>query len=158
MRTKPAENIRSFVDLSHIDRMSAPPQPKQTDLPFPEAPADDVIEGPRIPARYGSYATEIWVSKRLWRRTDGLPEARFHYQNRWHSITDYTDEDCVVGKRVSVNNAWIAPYIGLAGLTEDGHLSIDGHETLLTARHVTVLEDDVHLNPFERAILDRKDP
>lgn len=151
-RTKPAENIRSFVDLSHIDRLSRGPEPQPPELPFPEPDAADLIDGPRIALRYGSAATQICISTRMWRRTDGLPETRWHFQNRWRSIRDYSEEACVVGKLVVVNNAWNPPYQGVAGETDDGHLSIDGHETFLTAAHVTVIETVEHLNLFEQAL------
>jgi hypothetical protein len=137
---------------AYIQRLIDGPAPLPQELPFPDAPRDDVIPGPRISARYGSYATEIWVSKRMWRRTDGLPEHRFHYQNRWRRMDDYTDIDNVIGKLVSVRNAWNPPYRGVAGETDEGYVSIDGRDTFLTAAHLDVLPSDTHLSRFEQAI------
>jgi hypothetical protein len=155
-RTKPAENIRSFIDLSHIDRMTAPPAPVQPDLAFPDAPAEDVIPGPRIPLRYGSAATEIWVSKRMWRRTDRGD--RFSYQGRWRSIDDYSETDCIDGKLVRVNGKSV---IGVAVVDDEGFISVDkpGTDivwTWLSPADLTVLQDHKHLNMFEQALLDNR--
>lgn len=157
--SKPAENIRSFVNLSHIDRMTAPPPPAQPDLPFPQPAADDVIPGPRISLRYGSAATEICISKQEWRRTDGLPEHRFHYQNRWRSIHDWTDEDCLVGKRAKLKKG---PHKGLTGVIswdpdDEGFLAITNEvngrlHVWCGPKDFMVLPDAVNLNPFEQAI------
>lgn len=155
-RTKPAENIRSFIDLSHIDRMTAPPAPVQPDLAFPDVDPADIIVGPRISLRYGSAATEISVSQRMWRRTDRGD--RFTYQGRWRSISDYTEMDCVDGKLVQVKGEDV---IGVAVVDDEGFISVakphtDIVWTFLTVEHVEVVEDGIHLNQFEQALLDSR--
>ena len=87
------ENIRSTLDLRHLDRMSREPESPPAELPLlPEIDPADLKEGPRIPLRYGSAPTEIWISRHLWRRTDGLPEHVWHYQNRWRPLSELAGE------------------------------------------------------------------
>jgi hypothetical protein len=155
--TKPAENIRSFIDLSHIDRMTAPPPPAQPDLAFPDiCEPDDIIPGPRIPLRYGSAATEISISRRMWRRTDRGD--RFTYQGRWRSIEDWSDMDCIDGKLVRLNGKSV---IGVAVVDDEGFISVDQPNSdlvwsWLSPADLTVLQDHKHLNIFERALLDNR--
>lgn len=158
-RTKPAEDINSFVDLSHIRRMSAPPPPAQPDLPFPQRDRAQIIEGPRVRLRYGSAATEVDMAALEWRRTDGLPEHEYHFQNRWRSIHNWRDTDCIVGKRVQLLGT---DYIGIAEEDDEGFLQFadedDGtFHTCLQAEDLTILQDDVNLNPFEAAIAAHKE-
>lgn len=146
--------IESFVNLSHINRLINPDTTAQPGLPFPQPDPADLIEGPRIRLRYGSAATQIWVSQRKWRRTDGLPEHEHHYQNRWREIEDWRDSDNLIGKRV-----WVMRHADLYGVVEedeDGHLLVtdedDGVTVWVQPEDVSVQQDDVHLNPFEKTI------
>lgn len=119
----------------------------QPSLPFPDFDPADIIEGPRIPLRYGSAATEICVGARMWRRTDCGD--RFTYQGRWRSIADYTDEDCVAGKWVRVK--WRDGFReGLASMDEEGFILVGGIP--YHAKEVEVMPDPTCLNMFERAI------
>lgn len=107
---------------------------------------DDVVPGPRVPARYGFYATSIRRSTREWRILEhGDP---LSWAGRWRSIDDYTDADCMVGK-------WGRTDFGEGVIRYwdedlDYVLSIDG--TPFLEKEVTVVEDDVHLNAFQRTM------
>ncbi|AXQ68831.1 hypothetical protein HOU00_gp294 [Caulobacter phage CcrPW] len=119
----------------------------QAELPFPDHDPADIIEGPRIALRYGSAATQICVSARMWRRTD--VGDRFTYRGRWRSVDDYTDEDCVAGKWVRVK--WRDGYReGLATMDEEGFILVNGIP--YHAKNVEVIPDPAYLNMFERAI------
>lgn len=134
-----------------LDRMINPEPPTvQEDLPFPRP--TNLIEGPRIPLRYGSAATEISIDTLEWRRTDRGD--RFTYQGRWRSVHDYREADCCVGKLVRVKRSG---HIGVCYEDEEGFLSIasrDGVKTGYTYRvqDIDVLDDPAYLNMFERAI------
>jgi hypothetical protein len=152
MSFKSPENIRSTMDLRHIDRMSAPPEPVQADLPFPDLV--DLIEGPRIPLRYGSAATEISVSKRMWRRKG---EGLFSFHGRWRSINDYREADCIAGKWVRSKEYGVE---GVASLDDEGFITITvavaGGAAMYpwgSPDNVEVIETAEHLNAFEIAIL-----
>lgn len=119
----------------------------QPDLPLePEHQRDDVVPGPRVPARYGSYATSIRRSTRQWRILEqGDP---LTWSGRWRSVDDYTDADCMVGK-------WGRTDFGEGAIRywdedQDYVLSIDGVPYL--EKEVAVVEDDVHFNAFQRTM------
>lgn len=125
----------------------------QPDLPFPPRcdPAYN-IPGPRYPLLYGSAATEINLDQMMWRRTDGLPEAEYHYQNRWRPIVDETDEFCLCGKRVLFHGK-----IGTTFEDDDRTLSVllDGDKHPwgdVRARDLTVVYDPAYPNAFEAVI------
>lgn len=127
----------------------------QPDLPFPKPDPADLIDGPRVPLRYGSAATQIWVSKRQWRRSDGLPGHEYHYQNRWRTFDDYTDTDNVEGKRARVKGT---EDVGIVVVDDEGFLSLEDengvvvHWCLLQVEDVEVIPDETRLNKFERAL------
>ncbi|UTC28855.1 hypothetical protein MARCHEWKA_03430 [Brevundimonas phage vB_BpoS-Marchewka] len=118
----------------------------QSDLPLlPDHQRDDVVPGPRIPARYGSYATSLRRSTREWRvleRGDPLT-----WSGRWRSVDDYTDPDCLVGKYARAGSLH-----GVIAYAEDeGYvLEIDGYA--VHPEDVTVFENAVHFNAFQRAL------
>lgn len=152
MSFKSPENIRSTLDLSHIDRMTAPAAPVQPDLPFPDLV--DLIDGPRIALRYGSAATEISISKRMWRRKG---EGLFSFHGRWRSINDYREADCISGKWVRSKEYDVE---GVASLDSDGFITVTvpcagGIATYPwgSPDTVEVIETAEHLNAFEIAIL-----
>lgn len=134
-----------------LQRMVNPETPAaQPDLPFPRP--TNLIEGPRIPLRYGSAATEISIDTLEWRRTDCGD--RFTYQGRWRSIHDYRESDCCVGKLVRLKRSG---HIGVCYEDDEGFLSIasrSGVQTGFTYRveDIDVLDDPAYLNMFERAI------
>jgi hypothetical protein len=146
--------IESVVDLGHIRRMTDPDTTTQPDLAFGvEAPDGDKIEGPRISLRYGSAATEIWVSKRLWRRTDrGDP---FSYLGRWRSIDDFREAENCVGKLALVRGS---DAIGVVTEDEDGFLEVDDVEEpkcgggMMQPGELRIIPHPDHLNRFEQAI------
>lgn len=118
----------------------------QADLPLlPEPQRDDVVPGPRVPARYGSYATALRRSTREWRILGyGDP---LTWPGRWRSVDDYSEIDCLIGK-------W-GRTASLEGLifvdpVEGGVLEIDGWP--IRPDTVTVVEDGVHFNAFQRAL------
>ncbi|USN14021.1 hypothetical protein PAPPERLAPAPP_03490 [Brevundimonas phage vB_BpoS-Papperlapapp] len=118
----------------------------QSDLPLlPEHQRDDVVPGPRIPARYGSYSTSLRRSTREWRvleRGDPLT-----WSGRWRSVDDYTDADCLVGKY-----ARSGALQGVVAYAKDegAILEIDGYP--VRPEDLTVIENAVHLNDFQRAL------
>ena len=118
----------------------------QADLPLlPDHQRDDVVPGPRVPARYGSYATSLRRSTREWRILEqGDP---LTWSGRWRSVDDYTEVDCLVGKWGGVGR-----FEGVIKHSRDeGHaLEIDGYPVL--PHEIDVTEDGVHLNAFQRAL------
>lgn len=118
----------------------------QTELPLePEHQRDDVVPGPRVPARYGSYATSIRRSTREWRVLERGDT--FSWSGRWRPINDYTDIDCLVGK-------WgrIGAHEGLVCYDDEegGEVQINGYPARVS--EVEVVEDGAHLNAFERTL------
>lgn len=151
--------IESFVDLAHIRRVTDPDPTTQPDLAFGmEAPDGDRIEGPRISLRYGSAATEIWVSKRQWRRTDrGDP---LSYHGRWRSIDDWRDAENCIGKLALVKGT---DNIGVVSEDEDGFLEVDDLDDpkcggMANPDELRVIPHPDYLNRFERAIKDHLAP
>lgn len=139
--------VREPITHTHLDRLSRPREPAPPELPFPDI--SDGIPGPRISARYGSWPTEVSPSTRKWRRTDGLPEARWTYQNRWRAIDDWTCIDCLIGKFVEAKSG----ERGECGKDDEGFITIDGDETFLSPQDVRVIDSPTHLNRFETAIV-----
>jgi hypothetical protein len=151
-------SIAASTDLRHLRRLSSPSEPAPAELPFPDAPSSELVEGPRIPLRHGSAPTEVWITRKLWRRTDGLPEDRWHYQNRWRNVEDWTDPDCLSGKWARIINPFGYGAEGVLSLVDEQSDELllttsDGNEhPFLHPAHVEVLQDSVHLNAFEQAI------
>lgn len=148
--------LESFVDLAHIRRMTHPDTTVQPDLAFGgEAPDGDRIDGPRISLRYGSAATEIWVSKRQWRRIDRGDH--FSYQGRWRSIDDWTESDNCLGKLALIKGT---DNIGIVTEDEDGFLMVDDLDDpkcggmASDPSELRVIPHPDYLNRFEQAIKD----
>lgn len=80
------ENIRSKLDLSHLDRMSRPPEEPHPELPlWPEIEPSELVEGPRMPLRYGSAPITIWWKQGKWKRAD------IHYPSfgsKWRPLSE----------------------------------------------------------------------
>lgn len=106
---------------------------------------DDVVPGPRVPARYGSYATSIRRSTRQWRvleRGDPLS-----WGGRWRSVDDYSDVDCLVGKW-----ARAGALEGRIVRSEDELFELEINGYPVRPEDVTVVEDDRHFNAFQRTL------
>ncbi len=141
-----------------LNRMTEP-QPVQGELALPpEVEPDDLIQGPRISLRYGTAPTEIWVSARKWRTMHHVP-------GRWKSITDYRDDDCLIGKLVKVNPGTPDELVGVVWECDDfegtafevrGIVTRTGWKGNVypTWRNLEVIEDGIHLNAFEQALKD----